>query len=423
MPQQQPDQEQQQPSEVQIILDDALTDLEALVDRYLPGTSRDGGFAGRMMAAIEQVGASATQSIGGVVEPLLVSPSPSRSPSGRGGQPVRSRSNASGSRASQYYSESSVEVSYDERTDDSAYDTHDTRSCYSSASASEELKPVTAVVVRNRDKSRSNNGAMGKDELMNQTIDTAANTTVDALDTSYFTQDDEAEEPATIPTAAPSPSSKVVTDVLDMSMDMDMDETAEIDRPLPESPRRRAEREADEAAERLAHRSYFSKRSSFDQLLDEGANNHHKTNETPQTNTQSNTRPVPPKPTNGKTVADKTQHELVQKYRLEKKQQMVAEEGTAPDDEFAFDAGVERRREERRAEERRRLAAVAEHRRRLKYNAQKLREANAAAAAAVEEKTDKAGTPPPGLNASDDGESTDDSLADELQSMVVTDLD
>ena len=210
MPQQQPDQEQQQPSEVQIILDDALTDLEALVDRYLPGTSRDGGFAGRMMAALEQVGASATQSIGGVVEPLLVSPSPSRSPSGRGGQPVRSRSNASGSRASQY-SGSSVEVSYDERTDDSAYDTNDTRSCYSSASASEELKPVTAVVVRNRDKARSNNGDFqkGKDELMNQTIDTAVNTTVDALDTSYFAQDDE-EEPAIIPTAAPSDRKSVV---------------------------------------------------------------------------------------------------------------------------------------------------------------------------------------------------------------------
>ena len=141
-------------------------------------------------------------------------------------------------------------------------------------------------------------------------------------------------------------------------------------------------------------------------------------------NTQTNIRPVPTELTNGKTIADKTQHELVQKYRLEKKQQMVAEVGTAPDDEFAIDAGVERRREERRAEERRRLAAVAEHRRRLKYNAQKLREANAAAAAATaEKKTDKAGTPPPGLNASDDGESTDDSLADELQSMVVTDLD
>ena len=217
MPQQQ--QEQQPPSEVQIILDDALTDLEALVDRYLPGTSRDGGFAGRMMAAIEQVGASATKSIGGVVEPL-VSPSPSASPrrSGRGGQPVRSRSNTS-SRASQY-SESSVEVSYDERTDDSAYDTNDTRSCYSSASASEELKPVTAVVVRNKDKSRSNNGTKGKDELMDQTIDTAANTTVDALDTSYFTQDDEeVVEPATIPTAAPSPSNKVEADDLDMGMD------------------------------------------------------------------------------------------------------------------------------------------------------------------------------------------------------------
>ena len=108
--------------------------------------------------------------------------------------------------------------------------------------------------------------------------------------------------------------------------------------------------------------------SSFDQLLDEGANNKSDKADETQTNTQTKTTPAPSEPTNGKTIADKTQHELVQKYRLEKKQQMVAE-GTAPDDEFAIDAGVERRREERRAEERRRLAAVAEHRRRLKYNA------------------------------------------------------
>ena len=115
--------------------------------------------------------------------------------------------------------------------------------------------------------------------------------------------------------------------------------------------------------------------------------------------------------------------ELVQKYRLEKKQQMVAE-GTAPEDEFANDAGVERRREERRAEERRQLAAVAEHRRRLAYNAQKLREAKAKGERDATTMGDGATqTPPPGLNASDDGESTDDSLADELQSMVVTDLD
>lgn len=421
-----PQQQEQQPSEVQIILDDALTDLEALVDHYLP-PSKDGGLAGRMMAAIELAGASATKSIGGVV-PAAVVPSPSASPrrSSRGRQPARSRSNTSRSQ----YSESSVEVSYyDEPTDESAYDTNeDTKSYCSSVSGGDELlKPVASVVVR-KDKSTSTNagasGTKSKDELMNQTIETAANTTVDALDTSYFSQEE--EEPATIPTAAPS--GKVET--ADLAME---DEAAEIDGPLPESPRRKAEREADEAAERLAHRSYFSKMSSFDQLLDERSNSNNDKADEAQANTKTkitaNATPSPlvaarkePTNTGSTTVAEKT-HELVQKYRLEKKQQMAdAEKGTkAADDEFATDAGVKRRREERRAEERRRLTAVAEHRRRLAYNAKMRREMNAAAAETV--RVEDKSTNPSGPNASDASESTADSLADDIQSMVVTDLD
>ena len=425
-----PQQQEQQPSEVQIILDDALTDLEALVDHYLP-PSKDGGLAGRMMAAIELAGASATKSIGGVV-PAVVVPSPSASPrrSSRGRQPARSRSNTSRSQ----YSESSVEVSYyDEPTDESAYDTNeDTKSYCSSVSGGDELlKPVASVVVR-KDKSKSTNagasGTKSKDELMNQTIETAANTTVDALDTSYFSQEEEEEEeePATIPTAAPS--GKVET--ADLAME---DDTAAIDGPLPESPRRKAEREADEAAERLAHRSYFSKMSSFDQLLDERSNSNNDKADEAQANTKTkitaNATPSPlvaarkePTNTGSKTVAEKT-HELVQKYRLEKKQQMAdADKGTkAVDDEFATDAGVERRREERRAEERRRLTAVAEHRRRLAYNAKMRREMNAAAAETV--RVEDKSTNPSGPNASDGSESTADSLADDIQSMVVTDLD
>ena len=113
-------QQQKQPSEVQIILDDALTDLEALVDHYLPATSKDGGFAGRLMAAIEQVGASASKSIGG---DLAVPASNGSGDRADRNQPARARSNTNTSRSQ--YSESSVEISYDERTDDSEYDTND----------------------------------------------------------------------------------------------------------------------------------------------------------------------------------------------------------------------------------------------------------------------------------------------------------
>ena len=434
---------QQQPSEVQIILDDALTDLEALVDHYLPATSKDGGgFAGRIMAALEQVGASATKSIGGDMAAPESGGSGDRADRN---QPARARSNTNTSRSQ--YSESSVEISYDERTYDSEYDTNDTRSYYSSANTSAaELKPVAAVVVRGKDKSKASGANLKKsqDELMNQTIDTAVNTTVDALDTSYLTlEDDEEEEPAAISTAAPPASNKVETD------DLDMGETAAIDKPLPESesPRRKAEREADEAAERLAHRSYFSKKSSFDQLLEETSSNK---GETKTEKALPSTDPPRNDPTNGKNSVEKA-HNLIQKYRQEKKQQMA--EGTAPDDEFATDAVAERRREDRRAVERRWRAAVTEHRRRLAHNIVQKRQGGGAVAAAVEKaemalldnivrqaknggavavasekaemvQKDMAGTPPPGLNSSDNNsENTTDSLADELQSMVVTDLD
>ena len=53
-----------QPSEIHVIFNDALTDLKALVDHLLPVASDEaGGFAGRMMAAIEQVGATATAKV------------------------------------------------------------------------------------------------------------------------------------------------------------------------------------------------------------------------------------------------------------------------------------------------------------------------------------------------------------------------
>ena len=247
---------------------------------------------------------------------------------------------------------------------------------------------------------------------MDQTIDTAVNTTVDALDSSYFTQTEEEHEPAIIPTAAKS--------------NKHVDDEDTINKPLPESPRRKAEREADEAAERLATRSYYSRMSSFE-LLD-GSSNKKVVAETNTSTTLASSEAPRNEPANGKTIAEKT-HSLVQQYRQERKQQMAdAERGTTTTaDEFATDAGgVERRREERRAEERRRLAAVAEHRRRLAYNAQKQREAkvNDAENNAKAIGGGKSETPPPALNVSDNNsESTADSLADDLQSMVVTDLD
>ena len=241
-----------QPSEVQTIFNDALTDLKALVDHLLPVASEEGvGFAGRMTAPIGKVGEKATK----VNSPPATSSESSPITSCKTGvaSPQFSASEHSKLQccdisalqccASEY--SSSFDGDDNEAMDESTY-----------GSSSEGSTPTASVprVVVPANTSSTSNRCQSTIKLVDQTMDTLATTLDNTLDTTESFDSFPVEEE----------SGKV-------EMKIGIDEAKlNSSKPLLESPTRKAEREADEAARSIAHRTYHLGKSSPSQPAQPG---------------------------------------------------------------------------------------------------------------------------------------------------------
>ena len=273
-----------QPSEVQTILNDALTgasDLKALlVGQCLP-SAEDGSLTDRMMAGASAMSAMVKKTTGKCRDG-----SPSAVPAATSSFDASYEGDEDGEGFSASYD------SHSYTTDSKSYSSGESHGDGDTDSATNGLEPVVPA------ESKPNDAAPAKDKdekvLVNQTLDTV-NTTGTALDTSYFTQG----EPTTTTTE---------------ERNLHEEEEAEAEaQPFPESPRCKAERDLDETAQLLAHKSYHSQRSSFEDLFDKGPM------------TQDKPKLPPPQ----------------------------KESPAESEDDMA---GVERRREEQRMEDRQRLA-------------------------------------------------------------------
>ena len=245
-----------QPSEIQIIFDDALTDLKALVDHLLPVASDEAGcFPDQMMAAIEQAGATATDSIS---SPTTTSERGHESHlhcdhqhQQTGVSPQCSATKYSGLHCCTPENSSYI---YDD-DDNEAMD--DSTSSISSAGL--KLVASVPVVPIPASSSTSNKGL----SLVNQTMETLDITPNDSFDTSSTCL----TEPIQNTPARNRQSSKV-----DTPNDIDEDKLRS-NKHVPESPTQKAEREADEVAGHIAHRTYRLEKSSLSQLIDQFDNN------------------------------------------------------------------------------------------------------------------------------------------------------
>lgn len=238
-----------QPSEVQTIFNDALTDLKALVDHLLPVASEEGvGFAGRVTAPIGQVGSKATKvnsppatsSVSSLItsrKTCFVSPQYSASEHSK---LQCCEISALQCCASEY--SSSFDGDSNEAMDESTY-TYDGSS---SVSVPRVVVPATTSSTSNRCQSTI--------KLVDQTMDTLATTLDFTLDTTESFDSFPVEEE----------SGKV-------EMKIVIDEAKpKSSKPLLESLTRKAEREADEAARSIAHRTYHLGKSSPSQLAQPG---------------------------------------------------------------------------------------------------------------------------------------------------------
>ena len=340
-----------QPSEIQIIFDDALTDLKALVDHLLPVASDEAGcFPDQMMAAIEQAGATATDNISSPTTTTTTSERGHEShlrcdhhQQQRGVSPQCSASKYSGLNCCTPEHSSYI---YDD-DDNEAMD--DSTSSISSAG----LKLVASVPVVPVPASSSTCTSNKGPSLVNQTAETLDITPNDSVDTSSTCL----TEPIQNTPARNRQSSKV-----DTPNEIDEDKLRP-NKSVPESPTQRAEREADEVAGHIAHRTYRLEKSSLSQLIDQFDNN-------------------------ARNKADKQR-------RLAAPPFVVSN---------------------------RRLAFVAEKKRQAAQQVQGSVQTEAVHA----EETESSTSPPLGVstNTSYDSDSTDnDALADEFRSMVASDLD
>ena len=209
-----------QPSEVQIIFDDALTDLNALVDHLLPvAPDEAGGFADRMMTAIGHVGATATDNI--------CSPNAVRV---RGNKGHLLRDHQQPTKVMNESTSGSFPAGF-------------------TPIASAPVVPVPAS------SSTSKRGP----SLVNQTMDTLITTPDDSFDTSSTCSTNPIQNTPT----RNRQSSKVDTpNVMDEA-------TLKSNKCVPESPSQKVEREADEVAGHIAHRTYRLEKSSLSQLIDQ----------------------------------------------------------------------------------------------------------------------------------------------------------
>ena len=244
-----------QPSEIQIIFDDALTDLKAFVDHLLPVASDEAGcFADQMMATIEQAGTTPTDSIS---SPTTTSERGHEShlycdhQQQTGVAPQCSASKYSGLNCCTPEHSSYI---YDD-DDNEAMD--DSTSSISSAGL--KLVASVPVVPVPASSSTSNKGP----SLVNQTMETLDITTNDSFDTSSTCL----TEPIQNTPARNRQSSKT-----DTPNDIDKDKLRS-NKSVPESPTQKAEREADEVAGHIAHRTYRLEKSSLSQLIDQFDNN------------------------------------------------------------------------------------------------------------------------------------------------------
>ena len=330
-----------QPSEIQIIFDDALTDLKALVDHLLPVASDEAGcFADQMMATIEQAGATPTDSIS---SPTTTSERGHEShlhcdhQQQTGVAPQCSASKYSGLNCCTPEHSSYI------------YDDDDNDSTSSISSAGLKLIASVPVVPVPASSSTGNKGL----SLVNQTMETLDITPNDSFDTSSTCL----TEPIQNTPARNRQSSKV-----DTPNDIDGDKLRS-NKSVPESPAQKAEREADEIAGHIAHRTYRLEKSSLSQLIDQFDNN--------------------------------------ARNKAEKQRRLAAPPFVVSN---------------------RRLAFVAEKKRQAAQQVQGSVQTEAVHAEEIESST----SPPLGVstNTSYDSDSTDDdALADEFRSMVVSDLD
>ena len=241
-----------QPSEVQTIFDDALTDLKALVDHLLPVASEEGvGFAGRMMAPIGQVGAKATK----VDSPPTTSSESSPITSCKTGvaSPQISASEHSNLQCCEISALQCCASEYSSSFDGDSNGAMD-ESTYSSSSAG--LTPTASVprVVVPATTSSTSNRCQSTIKLVDQTMDTLDITLDATLDTKESFDSFPTEE------ESGKVEMKIVTDEAKLDSS----------KLLLESPTQKAEREADEAARSIAHRTYHLGKSSPSQLAQPG---------------------------------------------------------------------------------------------------------------------------------------------------------
>ena len=240
-----------QPSEVQIIFDDALTDLKAFVDHLLPDISDEArGFAGWMMAALDQVGTAATD--------IISSPTTSSERGHKSHQLVcdqQQQTVVSPQCSAPKYS--GPQCSASERSSyiyDDDKKAMDDSTCGSSPSGLKLMASVPVVPVP-ASSSTSNKGP----SVVNQTMVTLDTTPDDPFDTSS--------------TCSTNPMQNTPTrNRQDFKVDTQnvIDEAKlKSNKSVPESPTRKAEREADEVAGHIAHRTYRLEKSSLSQLIDQ----------------------------------------------------------------------------------------------------------------------------------------------------------
>ena len=241
-----------QPSEVQTIFNDALTDLKALVDHLLPVASEEGvGFAGRMTAPIGKVGEKATK----VNSPLATSSESSPITSCKTGvaSPQCSASEHSNLQCCEISALQCCASEYSSSFDGDDNEAMDESTYGSSSEGSTPTASVPRVVVPATTSSTSNR-CQSTIKLVDQTMDT--------LDTILDTTLDATESFDSFPVEEESGKveMKIVIDEAKLKSS----------KPLLESPTRKAEREADEAARSIAHRTYHLGKSSPSQPAQPG---------------------------------------------------------------------------------------------------------------------------------------------------------
>ena len=331
-----------QPSEIQIIFDDALTDLKALVDHLLPVASDEAGcFADQMMPTIEQAGTTPCDHTTTTSERGHESHPHCDHQQQTGVAPQCSASKYSGLHCCTTEHSSYI---YDD-DDNEAMD--DSTSSVSSAGL--KLVASVPVVPVPASSSTSNKGP----SLVNQTTETLDITPNDSFDTSNTCLTEPIQN---------NPTRNRQSAKADTPNDIDENKLRS-NKSEPESPTQKAEREADEVAGHIAHRTYRLEKSSLSQLIDQIDNN--------------------------------------ARNKAEKQRRLAAPPFVVSN---------------------RRLAFVAEKKRQAAQQVQGSVQTEAVHAEEIESST----SPPLGVstNTSYDSDSTDnDALADEFRSMVVSDLD